>query len=373
MTAPPAATREQIRRLDRIAIEHYGIPGAILMENAGRACAEAAADMLGGAEGRRVLVVCGKGNNGGDGFVLARHLANRGARVEVLLLARIADVLEADGESALNLRIARRMETPVRELADAEEAQGAIGEMEGCDLVVDALLGTGVSGEVREPFRSAIEAINAQQAPVLAVDVPSGLDCDTGEPLGVAVRADRTVTFAVAKAGFTRSGAEAYTGPVEVAEIGIPRAEIETLLSPAEERQPRRSRRTTRKARRNEFDDLSHRVIGCALEVHRQLGPGLLEAAYGQCLAHELSEAGIPFAMEPTIPVMYKGVQIACGYRPDFLVDDSLILELKAVQEVLPVHEAQVLTYMRLAHVRTGLLVNFHVKLLKNGIKRFVL
>lgn len=241
MTDPPAATRDKIRELDRIAIEEYGIPGAILMENAGRRCAEAAVEMLGDPEASRVLIVCGKGNNGGDGFVVARHLANRGAEAAVLLMAEIADVLEAENEAALNLRIIRRMGIPVRELGGAKEARTAIGEMGDCDLVVDALLGTGISGEVREPFRSAIEAVNALRAPVLAVDVPSGLDCDTGEPLGVAVRADRTVTFAVAKVGFARPGADAYTGPVEVAEISIPRAEIERIASPSDERQPRRS------------------------------------------------------------------------------------------------------------------------------------
>jgi len=122
-----------------------------------------------------------------------------------------------------------------------------------------------------------------------------------------------------------------------------------------------------------EFDELSRRVIGCALEVHRELGPGLLESAYGQCLAHELTLKGIPFELQKAMPVDYKGVPIDCGYRVDLLVDGKIVLELKAVVAFEPIHEAQILTYMKLAKVRTGLLINFNVPLLRHGIQRFVL
>ena len=122
-----------------------------------------------------------------------------------------------------------------------------------------------------------------------------------------------------------------------------------------------------------EFDALSNKVIGCALEVHRHLGPGLLESAYEQCLAHELSSAGISFERQRAIPIHYKGNQLDCGFRVDLLVDDTLIVELKSVQKLLPIHEAQLLTYMKLANVRIGLLMNFNVKMLKDGLKRMVL
>ncbi len=121
------------------------------------------------------------------------------------------------------------------------------------------------------------------------------------------------------------------------------------------------------------FDDLSNRVIGCAIEVHRTLGPGLLESTYEQCLAHELRSNGIGFKLQHPLPVVYKEVKLECGYRIDILVEDRLILELKSVEQVLPIHEAQILTYMKLASFRTGLLINFNVPLLKDGIKRFVL
>jgi GxxExxY protein len=122
-----------------------------------------------------------------------------------------------------------------------------------------------------------------------------------------------------------------------------------------------------------EFDPLSGKVIGCAIDVHKALGPGLLENAYEQCLAHELRLNGIECHLQKPIPVSYKGVKLDCGYRIDMLVDDLLIVELKSVERLLPIHEAQLLTYMRLARLSVGLLINFNVRFLKNGIKRFVL
>ena len=121
------------------------------------------------------------------------------------------------------------------------------------------------------------------------------------------------------------------------------------------------------------FDPLSHKVIGCALEVHRTLGPGLLESAYDQCLAHELTEAKLSFQMQKTLPVVYKGINIDCGYRADLLIESKLIIELKSVEKMLAVHEAQLLTYMKLSGISLGLLINFNSKVLKDGLKRFVL
>ena len=121
------------------------------------------------------------------------------------------------------------------------------------------------------------------------------------------------------------------------------------------------------------FDELSNRIIGCALEVHRNLGPGLLESTYEQCLAYELNLVGIPFKQQVSLPVKYKGVQIDCGYRVDLLVDEKVIVELKSVERVMPIHQAQILTYMKLAEIKIGLLLNFKVSYLKEGIKRFVL
>ena len=122
-----------------------------------------------------------------------------------------------------------------------------------------------------------------------------------------------------------------------------------------------------------EFDELSNRVIGLAIEVHRELGPGLLENTYKQCLVYELSQAQIKFQIEVELPVQYKKMHISCGYRIDMLIENKLIIELKSVDVIHPIHEAQLLTYMKLAKIKIGLLMNFNEKILKNGIKRFVL
>ena len=121
-----------------------------------------------------------------------------------------------------------------------------------------------------------------------------------------------------------------------------------------------------------EFDGLSNRVIGCAIQVHRDLGPGLLESAYEQCLAHELGLSGIAFRLQWPLPVQYRGVQIDCGYRVDIFVEDALILELKCVERIMRIHQAQLLTYMKLAGIKVGLLINFNVIRLRDGIRRFV-
>jgi GxxExxY protein len=121
------------------------------------------------------------------------------------------------------------------------------------------------------------------------------------------------------------------------------------------------------------FDELSNRVIGCAIEVHRNLGPGLLESTYEQCFAHELRVEGMPFKLQHPLPVEYKGLKLDCGYRVDLLIDNSLIVELKSVDSVLPIHQAQLLTYMKLSSIKIGLLMNFNVKYLKTGIIRMVL
>lgn len=226
-----SATRDQVRELDRMAIEDYGVKGLILMENAGRASAREAADMLGDAESRRVVIFCGPGNNGGDGFVVARHLTNWGAEVQAFLIGEMDDILEKGGDAAVNLRIALNMEIPVIEAPAPEAITRAAAECRGAHLAVDAMLGTGIRGELREPFLTAIGTVNGLECPVLAVDVPSGLDCDSGVPLRDAVRAERTVTFVLPKRGFQSEQAAEFTGQVVVAEISIPRRGIERMMA----------------------------------------------------------------------------------------------------------------------------------------------
>jgi len=217
----PVATRDEIRAFDRYAIEVLGLPGIVLMENAGRQIAEAARAMLAGRKKPRVVILAGPGNNGGDGFVVARHLAIVGIRPEVVLLApREKNVGDAD----TNLRVLEAMGFQIRVLAGKVEAM--LGELRPllaeADLVVDGMLGTGTRGEIREPYASAIGAVNDARRPVLAIDIPSGLDPDTGKPLGPTVRATKTVTMAAIKIGFRKPGAAEYTGEVVLADIGVP-------------------------------------------------------------------------------------------------------------------------------------------------------
>lgn len=121
------------------------------------------------------------------------------------------------------------------------------------------------------------------------------------------------------------------------------------------------------------FDDLSGQVIGAAIEVHKILGPGLLESAYEECLAYELEKSGLAVKRQKPVPVVYKEIKLDCGYRIDLLVNNEILVELKCIESINPVHSAQVLTYMKFAQIKIGLLINFNVTVLKNGIKRFVL
>ena len=214
-------SRQEVRELDRRAIEEWGLPGVVLMENAGRGTAELLAVL--GIQAR-VLVCCGKGNNGGDGFVLARHLDNRGVPVRVLLFARPEDL---HGDAAVNYRVLARSGVPLTVHAGAVPEEAVRQEVAGAGWVVDALFGTGLTSAVRPPFDRLIALINESGARVLAVDLPSGLDCDTGEPLGPTVRAEHTATMAARKKGFATPAARPWVGQVHVIDIGVPRRLLE--------------------------------------------------------------------------------------------------------------------------------------------------
>lgn len=217
-----ALSRDQVRDVDRRAFEEYGISGLVLMENAGRGAADLLIAMnLTGP----VIIICGKGNNGGDGFVIARHLEAAGFEVRVFLIGKPEDL---SGDAATNLRILQAAGLPIISFDPSDPCTNLKSLMEDPvwddpEWIVDALLGTGISGAVREPYRQIIELINDTTASVLAVDLPSGLDCDEGIPLGSCVRATLTATFVARKSGFDRPNADEFTGPVEVLPIGVPR------------------------------------------------------------------------------------------------------------------------------------------------------
>lgn len=213
-------TRDQVRRIDELAITKYRIPGIILMENAGRNAAELIRTSFDNPSG--VTILCGMGNNGGDGCVIARHLHNAGCRVRVLIAG---DVARLTSDARGNFDIVRAMGLDICIATDADEQQSFVNATLPDDIVVDALLGTGFRGEVREPTASLICAVNelARRA-IVAVDVPSGLDCDTGAPSASTIKADLTITFVAIKRGFLEDVAKEYLGRVVVADIGAPSA-----------------------------------------------------------------------------------------------------------------------------------------------------
>lgn len=208
-----------MRELDRRAIEEFGMPGPVLMENAGRGAADLICARWGSLFPGPVAVFAGKGNNGGDGFVIARHLRNRGWLVQTVTLA---DPASFSGEAALNLDVLRRSGAPLTFAGDGGALVAALPQLAGSRLVVDALFGTGLSSEVRGHYATAIDWINNVGVPVLAVDIPSGVDASSGRILGRAVRAELTATFACAKPGLVLFPGAAYTGELAVVDIGIP-------------------------------------------------------------------------------------------------------------------------------------------------------
>lgn len=229
-------TRAEVRNVDHRAITQFGIPGVVLMENAGRGCAELICQHW---PAGIAVICCGKGNNGGDGFVIARYLEKAGWRVRVRL-AHSPD--QTTGDAAVYLESVAKSGGDVRVIGDnrcdpqeslAITSSDFTNELKTADLIVDALLGTGLSGEVKSPYAEIIHAINAAECPIVAIDLPSGLDCNAGAPLGPCVRATRTATMVARKIGFDVPESVAWTGPVDVVDIGLALAQIRALESEA--------------------------------------------------------------------------------------------------------------------------------------------
>jgi len=221
-------TRAQLRRLDQAATEQLGIPGVVLMENAGRAVADETLRLMARSSGRKgaaftAALLCGGGNNGGDGYVAARHLHNAGVKVVVFSAAQPAQA--HGGDAAVHRATVEKMGLPRREILDEAQLGAAGPELEAAEVLIDALLGTGFTGDVRPHLAALIRRCNAlalDNRKVVAVDVPSGLDCDTGTPSNPTIRADVTVTFAAMKKGFLTELAKTYVGRIVVASIGTP-------------------------------------------------------------------------------------------------------------------------------------------------------
>lgn len=212
-----AITAEEMAKIDRKAAK-FGIPSVLLMENAGSAVARTAAEKFGAK--LKIVVFAGTGNNGGDGFVAVRHLINKGAIIDVFLAGHPKDIRTE--EARLNWNVIRRMKQNIK--IHVVKSPSDLGNARSClkrtDVIIDAILGTGLRGPLREPLASAVRLINESDVPVISVDAPTGLNPSTGEVHGLAVKAAYTVTFHRMKKGFLK--AREHTGEVIVADIGIP-------------------------------------------------------------------------------------------------------------------------------------------------------
>lgn len=211
-------SRDEVRSVDKRAIQEFNVPGVVLMENAGLGATDVL--MAINPESKPVLILCGPGNNGGDGWVMARHLELRGLKARTLL---VADIAPSTGDAGINFAIAQSAL-----LVDGQVTTSNLDEMirmvrahDG--WIVDALFGTGLSRPLEGIAAQVVEAINESPSTVLAIDIPSGLDCDSGAPMGATVQADHTVTFVAFKKGFLRPESTTWTGVVHVVDIGAPK------------------------------------------------------------------------------------------------------------------------------------------------------
>jgi hydroxyethylthiazole kinase-like uncharacterized protein yjeF len=218
------ATAEEMQELDRKAIETYRIPGIVLMENAGRGAAEVISRTFPDFHRKKFAIIAGKGNNGGDGFVIARYLLNKGVLVRVYLLT---DPKGLRGDAETNFHVFHRMKGEVISVPSSKDYIKVKKDLERFDLLVDGIFGTGLDAEVRGYYREVIDHLNMLQKPIVAIDIPSGLDADTGKPLGAAIRASLTITFGLPKIGLLIPPGIDYVGEVKVIDIGIPKRLVE--------------------------------------------------------------------------------------------------------------------------------------------------
>jgi hydroxyethylthiazole kinase-like uncharacterized protein yjeF len=219
------ATAEEMQELDRKAIETYRIPGIVLMENAGRGAADVISNSFPEIHKKKIAIIAGKGNNGGDGFVIARYLLNQGIYVRVYLLT---DPKGLRGDAETNFSIFHRMKGEVISVPSSKDYIKVKKDLEKFDILVDGIFGTGLDAEVRGYYREVIDHLNTLQRPIVAIDIPSGLDANTGKPLGTAIRASLTITFGLPKIGHLIPPGLDYVGKkVKVIDIGIPKKLVE--------------------------------------------------------------------------------------------------------------------------------------------------
>jgi hydroxyethylthiazole kinase-like uncharacterized protein yjeF len=304
-------TAEQMQELDRKSIEVYRIPGIVLMENAGRGAVEVITRNFPDIQKKTIAIIAGKGNNGGDGFVMARYLLNRGISVKVFLLT---DPKSLRGDAEINFNIFHHMKGEIIPVPSSKDYQKVKKSLENFDLLIDGIFGTGLDAEVRGYYREVIDHLNTLQKPIVAIDVPSGLDADTGKPLGTAVRASLTITFGLPKVGHLVSPGIDYVGSLKIVDIGIPGrlVEEEKIQTHLLEREPLQRWLSTPRRANTHKGDYGHLLViagsvgktgaaAMACEAALRMGAGLVTLAIPKSL-NSIMEVKLTEVMTEPLP-----------------------------------------------------------------------
>jgi len=319
------ATAQQMQDLDRKAIGTFGIPGIVLMENAGRGATEILCSTFPDIHRKEIAIVAGKGNNGGDGFVMGRHLLNRGLSVRVFLLTHPESL---QGDAKINFEIFSRMRGEVLFFSGSDQLEKLKKDLESAAILVDAIFGIGLNSEVRGFYREVIEHLNSLQKPIVAVDIPSGLDANTGRPLGTAIRAFLTVTFGLPKVGHLIAPGPDYTGELRIVDIGIPGnlVEQERIKTHLLEEQEIRNRLSLPRGRNTHKGDYGHLLViagsvgktGAAAmtcEAALRMGAGLVTLGIPESL-NPIMEVKLTEAMTEPLPETEKKTLALRAFNP---------------------------------------------------------
>ena len=316
----------QMREADRRTVDDIGIPSLVLMENAGRQAVAAMEAMYGDLLERQVAVLCGRGNNGGDGFVVARTLAQRGVDVSVFLMGRVADVR---GDARTNLEILGRLGLTVVEVADSQAWELHFSEVSDCTLIVDAIFGTGLNAPVSGLIESVVADVNASGIPVVAIDLPSGLSADSAEPIGPSIEAGLTVTLAAPKLPLVLPPGETRAGDIVIADIGIPGDVLESVDGPRVDLLTRASMRELITPRTPDSHKGDYGRVLVVAGSRGKTGAAHLAAVGALRSGAGLVTIATPASCQPVVAAM------AAEYMTEALAETDDGLDLEGVDRVL--------------------------------------
>jgi NAD(P)H-hydrate epimerase len=316
----------QMREADRRTIDEIGIPSLVLMENAGRQAVAAMESMYSDLADRQVAVLCGRGNNGGDGFVVARTLAQRGVDVSVFLFGRVAEVR---GEARTNLEILGRLGITVVEVADSQAWELHFSEVGDCTLIVDAIFGTGLNAPVSGLIESVIADVNSSGIPVVSIDLPSGLSADSPDPIGPSIEAGLTVTLAAPKLPLVLPPGEMHAGDIVIADIGIPAEVIDAVAGPRVELLTRAVMRELITPRASDSHKGDYGRVLVVAGSRGKTGAAHLAAMGALRSGAGLVTIATPASCQPVVAAL------APEYMTEALAEGELGIDVRAVDQVL--------------------------------------